>query len=94
MECTDWKSKRRRKSSKDKNTKRVLQKERQGSELETKNLALKSAFKLLNYAARIKMKSRRNKKCIEQELARDPNFVRSKGLIEIVSKINKEYGTV
>ena len=58
-----------------------------------KNLALKSAFKLLDYAGAIKKKVARNKMYIEEELARDPNFVRLKGLRAIVSQVNDEYST-
>ena len=87
------KAKQRRKSVKDKNTERLLLKEKKESELECKNLALKSAFKLLDYAEEEKKKVSRNKKYIEDQVKRDPNYIKPLVLRAIVSQVNKEYGT-
>ena len=87
------KAKQRRKSVKDKNTERLLLKEKKESELECKNLALKSAFKLLDYAEEEKKKVSRNKKYIEDQVKRDPNYIKPLVLRAIVSQVNKEYDT-
>ena len=87
------KVKQRRKSVRDKNTERVLLQEKKESELEIKNLALKSAFKLLDYAKEERKKLSRNKKYIENQVKRDPNYIKPLGLRAIVSQVNEEYGT-
>ena len=85
------KEKQRRKSVKDKNTERVLLKEKKESELELKNRALKSGFKLLEYAK--EEKGRLSTNDIKDQVKRDPNYVKPLGLRAIVSQVNEEYGT-
>ena len=85
--------KRRKKSVKDKNTERVLLNAKKESEIDIKNMALKSAFKLLDYSKEEKRKASRNKMYIEDRVKEDPNYVKPLGLRAIVNQVNNEYST-
>ena len=85
--------KRRKKSVKDKNTERVLLNAKKESEIDIKNMALKSAFKLLDYSKEEKRKASRNKRYIEDRVKEDPSYVKPLGLRAIVNQVNNEYST-